>query len=347
MDDTNHIKYLLDKCQKMDVHCHPDYLTLFQNYTGHKAIYLYYGNDDNYIIAPYFERPIKLAGNKSNSEYIDLVSPWYYGGLIHNIKEQELLQKTFYIFIKKFNEYCKKNNVVTEFQRFNPILKNNAPYRDQTSLFYDRKIVYIDLTKDLELIYEEYTRHTRKNINKALRSNLKVYHNENKEHISKFIEIYSESMKRINTKKFYYFNEAFFNELFKKFKDDVKLFHVEYDDKIICSSIELGKYGILHDYLRGIIPEYLSFRPNDILIVELIRWAKNAGYKYFILGGGNSSSEEDGLFRFKKSFSSTTAEFYVYKKIHDMNVYKKNCEINGIKHSDLKYEKARFFPEYL
>jgi len=347
LKDSDHIKSLLDDCQKMDVYIHPDYLKLFQEYTRNKAIYTYFGNERNYILIPYFERPVNSLENKSIPECFDLVSPWYYGGLVHNIKDNKLLQEVFNNFTKKFEEYCKKNNVVTEFQRLNPILRNHILYQNHPGLFYDRKIVYVDLTKNLETINNEYTRHTRKNINKAIRNNLKVYHGENKENISKFIKIYTESMERKNAKRFYYFNEKFFHNLLKISKGGIKIFYVECEGKIICSSIELGKNDILHDYLRGISPDHLNLRPNDILIDEIIKWAKSAGYKYFILGGGITSSEDDGLLRFKKSFSSTVSEFYVYKKIYNLEKYKKLCEIHGKKQSNLEFENAQFFPEYL
>jgi CelD/BcsL family acetyltransferase involved in cellulose biosynthesis len=183
-------------------------------------------------------------------------------------------------------------------------------------------------------------------LNKALKSNLRVYEDKSKKGISQFISLYSESMKQKGAKKFYFFNEDFFNKLFDTFKEDIALFHVELDGKVISSSIELGKYGILHDYLRGCDPNYLELRPNDILIDTIIKWAKSKGYNYFSLGGGASPSEEDGILRFKRSFSSTTSDFYVYKKIHNLKAYNDLCSISGKKQSELKYEKAQFFPEY-
>jgi len=342
LEEKGYIKNLLDKCILNDIHCHPDYLSIFQEYQGNNAIYFYFGNEENYIIIPYFKRPIKILGF---NEYFDLVSPWYYGGPIHNIKDEKLLQNIFSNFTKKLNEYCINNNIITEFQRLNPILRNYELYKNDPSLYFDRNIVYIDLTKDIETINKEYTRHTRKNLNKAKRNRLRVYSDESEKGMSKFIQVYTESMKKKNAREFYLFNDVFFKNFFRKFKNEIKLFHVEYKGKIVCSSAELGKYGVLHDYLRGVNSEHLLLRPNDILIDEIIRWAKSQGYKYFSLGGGASSTVDDGIFRFKKSFSSTTAKFYVYKKIHNLDKYKELCQVKG--KNNLEFEKAQFFPEYI
>jgi lipid II:glycine glycyltransferase (peptidoglycan interpeptide bridge formation enzyme) len=152
-------------------------------------------------------------------------------------------------------------------------------------------------------------------------------------------------MDRKGAGKFYYFNEQFFNELVTWFKDEVSLFFVEYKNEIITASLELGKFGILHDYLRGSKPEFNQYRPTELLIDEITKWTKTTDYKYFVIGGGNSNSEEDNLLRFKRKLSPELKDFYLYKKIHNLEIYKSLC--NEVKiDGDLKFDNASFFPEY-
>ena len=191
-DDSEQIINLLERC-KRDIFSHPEYLKLFAEFENNEVIYFYYGNENNFIIIPYFKRKIKNTENK-----FDLVSPWYYGGPVHNFNDDELLKKNVIEFKEKLNEYCMNNNIITQFQRLNPLLKNYKLYQDDPNLFHDRKIVYVDLTKDIESIKKEYTRHTRKNLNKAKNNELKVYSDSN---FSKFNEIYDKSMQRKNAKK--------------------------------------------------------------------------------------------------------------------------------------------------
>jgi len=339
LERSRHINNLLDGLSQKDIHCCLDYMKLFQDYLGAKVVYLFYGNDTNYILLPYFERPI-------NGEYADIASPWYYGGPVHNFKDEKSAQDAFNNFIREFEEYCKANNIVSEFQRLNPIFNNHKLFQKSANLIYNRKIIYIDLRKEHQILRNEYSRHSRKNINTAHRNKLRVNLIAGDKIDSNFLDLYYKSMDRKKADDFYYFNETFFGSLFKTFKNDIKLFQVEYENKIIASSIELGKYGILYDYLRGTNPEYLHLRPNDLLIDEIIKWAKSNDYQYFVLGGGNSPSLQDGLFKFKKSFSSTTAEFYTYRKIHNLEKYKELCAMIGKKPDDLEYEHAQFFPEY-
>ena len=44
-----------------------------------------------------------------------------------------------------------------------------------------------------------------------------------------------------------------------------------------------------------------ALRPNDLLKVELIRWARATGKQRFVLGGGFQA--DDGIFRYKRSFA--------------------------------------------
>jgi hypothetical protein len=343
LNESKMIQSLINKCEKKDIFISTDYLKLFSNYLNHEAFYVFYGNEENYILIPYLKRPIE----KLNNQYYDLVSPWYYGGPIYFSKDKNNLNSLFKKFILVFNEYCLTHNIITEFQRFHPLLENHKLYGDNANVIFDRKIVYVDLRKDLDVLRQDYTRHTRKNINKALKNNLKIQGIDGDEDMYSFIKAYTQSMRDKNARDFYHFNDKFFEDLFNQFGNQLKQFNIEKDGELICSSVELGNYGILHDYLRGADPKQLLLRPNDILIDEIIRWAKEYGYSYFILGGGASSNEEDGIFKFKKSFSSTTADFFIYKKIHNLNKYKQLCEQNGKGEDTLSFEKATYFPEYL
>ena len=324
---------LLNRC-KSDIQQHPDYMRLFSEYTGQKAAYLLYGDENDFIMVPYFIRPLEEG-------YSDLVSPWYYGGPVCSSNDPGKMKELARGYTDALSQYCESSKIVSEFQRLHPLLKNHELYTENT--FFDREIVYVDLRKSYDAIVSEYSRHTRKNLNKAERSSLIVKQDSRPEALAEFIRIYSASMDRKAAKPFYYFNQEFFSQLFSLLKKGALLLQVTLNGKAICSSIELGNGFILIDYLRGSEPEQFLLRPNDAVVDSVIRWAKESGYSYFILGGGNSNDPNDGILRFKKSFSATTASFYLYKKVHNKEMYKKLCKGR----EGLSFEQASFFPEYL
>jgi serine/alanine adding enzyme len=304
-----------------DIHYHPAYVNLFQAYSGWQAYYAYYSDFTGKVILPFFSRTIK------NTEYIDVVGPWYFGGPI----------STNFINVKKFydawNKWCENNNVVSEFHRLHPLFENHL-LCEKSNVIYDREIVYVDLQKELA-----YEHKARKNIAKAKRENLRVQEGS----LINFVRLYTSAMLSKNAGQFYFFNPAFYNSLLHNVSG-VKIFEIVKGDEVICSSMIVFEKGTdcVYDYLRGTDPNYLDYRPNDLMLDHLINWSKENGFKYFVIGGGNTKSPDDNQLRFKKSFGQTKA-FYLYKKVHNKEKYDALCKEKGV---TPEYEAASYFPEY-
>jgi hypothetical protein len=164
--------------------------------------------------------------------------------------------------------------------------------------------------------------------------------------IQKFIAVYTTAMESKSAGKFYYFNQKFFTDLFQNFSSEAHLFTAYTGEQVVASQLVIGNGIVLYDYLRAVYPEYLPSRPNELLLDQISEWAHGAGYKEYCLGGGNTSDEHDSLFRFKKSLSPLTRDFYLYKKVHNREVYERRCIAEGKNSTDLRFERADYFPEY-
>lgn len=338
------LKKLAEQCVSNDIHCQPDYLELFAEYQPAEVIYAFYGDENDYVLVPFLKKT--SLGNGSGEKYFDLVSPWYYGGPIYRSASQAVALENFKHLREELNKYCLRNNIVSEFQRMNPLLENHLFYQEDSGLSHNRDIVYIDLDKPLPRIRSEYAYKVRKNIQKAENAGLRLVHSKSEADWKKFIEVYLSSMREKQAGAFYYFNDDFFAKFFKKFHAELEIFKVEHQGKTIAATLVLGKYGVLHDYLRGSMLQYVSLRPNDFMVDGIISWAKDAGYSSYSLCGGFSADTNDPLLNFKKSFSPLSKKFYLYKKVHNLAKYRELCLSAGKKEDELAYEQASFFPEY-
>ena len=74
-----------------------------------------------------------------------------------------------------------------------------------------------------------------------------------------------------------------------------------------------------------------------------ILWAQDLGRKRLILGGGYRPN--DGIFRFKASFSTLRTGFSVYRQIHMPDQYKALCGRWAAYHGSA-LEQGRYFPLY-
>lgn len=313
---------------------------------GGEAQLFFYGDNKNYIIHPLLKRKINDLPFYSGETLYDVVSPWYYGGPLSFLTDEEKKKELFTGFFKEFHNYCTQNNIITEFVRLHPILKNHLPLADYVKLEKRWKIVYVDLTQDKETIWNNFKKENRKAIRKAQQNNIEIVHTKNREDIEKSYEIYLSAMKKINADESYFFSKKFFSSIFELLGNNAQLFVAKHGTEIVAASVLLGMGDICNDYLRASRPEFLNMRPNNLLIYHIILWAKENGYKIFSLQGGQS--KDDGILRFKLTFSDKTADYFTYSKIHNESKYKILCEARDRydKLSGRVVERLDFFPYY-
>lgn len=332
---------LLGRIQNKDIYFMPEYMKLFENAPtevsrnfGGEAILAYYGNDDLFIVYPFFKRPVHELNFYETmplnyGSIYDIISPWYYSGiLIHSTNEQANMASCECLvnyFLKEFHEYCTEQNIIAEFMRLHPFIKNDV--FDQIISKNSKKsgdVVYVDLSQDTNAIFKNINKSNRNCISKSLRKCVKVYKSQNKTDLNIFYQLYTSTMEHVDAEKRYYFPKSFFNEMFNCLGDSATLFIAEYNGKPIASSIFLNKYGFVHYYLSGSDPDYRKLCPTNLLLWEAIIWAKKQEYKIFEFGGGHG--EGSSLYKFKSSFSKNSVDFYTYTKIHDEKIYQILCD---------------------
>ena len=275
----------------------------------------------------------EIKGYNLDQVYYDIETAYGYGGPLSNTDDEEFIKK----FEENFMKYCIDNSIVAEFVRFHPLIKNQNIFKQGMKVLHNRTTVYIDLTKPLEEIWKnDITSKNRNVIRKAEKNHLTVEFNED---LEVFKEIYENTMKKVNAGDYYYFSNDYYSQLDKL--DNIYI-SVKYEDEVIASAIFMKCEGYFHYHLAGSIKEYLKYSPNNLLLWTAIKYAKDNGFKKMHFGGGLSDSLEDNLFKFKKSFSKDTSDFYIGKRIHNDEIY--NELISRWEESNNK--KASLFLQY-
>ena len=70
--------------------------------------------------------------------------------------------------------------------------------------------------------------------------------------------------------------------------------------------------------------------------------AKELGLKYFLLGGGTTTQEDDSLLKFKTKFSKELKPFYISGKIYNKSIYDKYNKI----WEEQSKEEIKYFLKY-
>lgn len=229
-------------------------------------------------------------------------------------------------------EYLKNDGGVSIFSRINSFTAEPT-YFDSLA----GTTVFVDLTPGPANIKNGYKYNLRRDLRIARDNGLKIVYSKSDSDIISFFEIYSQTMERANAANTYYFGLDYFRSLINSKNINSKIVSCVFDDKIVASSIFLYSKDVVQYFLSGTEANFVHLMPSKLILDDAICSASVAGYKIFHLGGG-VGGQSDGLFSFKKSFSSATADLYLTKVILNPNEY-------SLRSNELDRSKC-FFPLY-
>jgi hypothetical protein len=236
----------------------------------------------------------------------------------------------------------RREGVVAEFAHLYPWGEAGALLPEGRE--YNRTIVWIDTGLSLDELWSTHLGHScRKNIKTAQREGVTIFEGSTDDHIREFYRIYIETMQRNNALTTYYFCLDFFRAFRDELSGNCRFAMAEYRDRIVAATLYLHDDTDVYSFLGGADAESQQVRPTNLLVWETIQWANLAGKRRLILGGGYRPN--DGIFRFKSTFSRFQEPFYVYRKIHheqEYNLLDQRCR----EHNALSDEPIKYFPSY-
>jgi lipid II:glycine glycyltransferase (peptidoglycan interpeptide bridge formation enzyme) len=158
------------------------------------------------------------------------------------------------------------------------------------------------------LLFDKFSRITRKGIKKAEKSGLEMKDINNKPELDSFYGLYVKKMRDFGTPQHSY---DFFDNFLKNFRDNLKGLNCYKDGKLISSLIVFYSKDYMYAAYNFSESQFLVYQPNDLLHWEVIKWAIKRGIKFFDIGQCDANAEEGthaaGIYRFKSKWG---AELY-------------------------------------
>jgi len=232
--------------------------------------------------------------------------------------------------------------VVAEFAHLHPW--SNARTLLEDGCEYNRDIVWVDTSLSPDGLWRDQLKpQCRQKVKQAERQGVKIIVASSDDHVREYHRIYSHTMDRNGARPGYYFSYEFFRAFRDELPENSRFLLAEYRSQIIGGTLCLYDDIDAFYFLTGTDARFQHLRPNNLLVWELIRWAHGAGKKRLTLGAGNYA--DDGLFRFKCSFSRNRQPFYIYKQIHRARDYAQ-LERRFRESSGLFTESISYFPVY-
>jgi hypothetical protein len=278
--------------------------------------FLYSKEDKVQVVMPFYMRPIAIGNQKTG--YFDVTSPWGYTGPLFRGAVQEDIAKEFWSYV---DNWYAENNVVTEFVRFNFL---------DSHLFYSGHSVHTlynvrgELKED-DVIWNNIQSKTKNKIRNAYKNNLEfvMYHGDIPEDkVREFYEIYISTMDRNQAVDTFYHTLDYFREFVAANLDCCAIGMVYRDGKAVSTELFLMTNDTIFSFLGGTFSDYFKYRPNDFLKMETIKWAREKGLKFYVIGGG--LKDNDSLYQYKKKFFrfDDDLQFFTGRKILNIEAYR-------------------------
>lgn len=297
------------------------YAAITEQYTQTMARLYVIESANSRLVYPVFLRPVQSLAFRANQGAVmfDSLSPEYTGPMAVGSEPLELST----LFAQCFENWCQQFNIVTEFAHLHPWHFQPQCLRAE-GIQLNREIVYVDLLRSAEQLWtESFTYACRKNINRARRENVRTFEATSAGDVGEFYRIYRHTMERNHAQDRYFFSLDYFKAFFDQMPDHARFVLAEYQGQIVAATLFLHDGTDVYSYLGGADQAFQQIRPSNAVVVDTIQWAQQAGKRRLILGGGYTP--DDGIFRFKASFSPLRVPFQVYRHIHLPEQYNNLC----------------------
>lgn len=265
----------------------------------------HYQEDGKHFLHGFHVSPIP------GTEYIDIQSPYGYGGGVSNSEDGAFLDGAW----RDYTNWCLERRVVAEFLRFHPIAKNERFYRGQVLL--NRETVWINL--ETENLLGSYAERMRTAIRKAKNKGLVVQWCAPEVFLELFPRLYYQAMESVGADDFYFFKDAYFERLCRL--PQARLAICSREGAILSAAVFLVGGDIIEYHLGAALPEGKAAGAPKLVFHEAAIVGASLGCKVLYLGGGTNNQPDNPLFFFKARFSALRASFSIGKQIHLPQAY--------------------------
>ncbi|MDZ8079939.1 MAG: GNAT family N-acetyltransferase [Nostoc sp. DcaGUA01] len=276
----------------------------------------------------------------------DIVSPYGYPGILLSqaaANTPEFLQ----LAVNQLILGLRDRQICSAFLRLHPILNQGLNEVLPLELCQvSGETVSIDLSLSTSEIWHQTRPEHRNHINRCKRSGFTARMVRLEEYIDKFINIYHETMNRVEAKKYFYFDDNYFQNL-ANLNKNIYLCLIELNNQIACAGIFTECCQIVQYHLGGTKSEFLKQAPSKLMFDYVRFWAKERGNKFLHLGGGVGSAK-DSLYNFKAGFSKQRHLFLTLRLITDAEKYDSLVELRAksLKTEPKNLFESNFFPAY-
>lgn len=339
-----------------DIHFIPEYGEVYRKTYGFEPLLALYSDGKNYVMQPFVKRLLNnlpfLKDRQISTPYYDIANPYGYGGMISRADSHAKALGLATEFNRSFVAYCKEKGYASEFTSMHPLLGNHQLLAATGEIIpvRQKEVVFIDLRMDEADLWGSIHKRRVRCIKKAQKHGVRTERVEPTEaNFDILNRLYYQTMERHNAAARWVFPRDYFRNCLEILGPQrVSLFFAYVGNEVAVATILMHDFDIAYYHFSGSDNNFYEFCPSDLLMYETALWAKHQGYKYFHLGGGVSSAQDDPLYIFKSGFSGSTAPLYSYSRVLNEQSYEKLCALKKSHEQEIdgRESESDYFPLY-
>ncbi len=339
---------VLENCPRYDFYHLPQYHVLAEDEGNAKAFLFHFREDEYTIAVPLLIRPLnELPGIRiGTTEWRDATSIYGYAGPVtsHNDIPEPVIQN----FQASLRSLLENMGVVTVFTRLHPLLPQLATLAGLGECTTLSRTVSIDLSLPPEAQRAGFRSSVKSGLNKLRRSGVTCILDTACLHLDAFIDVYYETMRRVDAPASYFFTRAYFYKLAATLGERFHLFVCLHDGKVVSGGIFIECRGIVQYHLGGTLDSALELAPMKLVMDEVRLWGTDKGFGFLHLGGGATTRANDPLMYFKLGFSKQTHDFSVWRWVLNAGTYESLCaDVSSWNEKNQRAVTSKgFFPQY-
>ena len=290
-----------------------EFARIQEQYSRRIANLFVFDDDQSRTVYPFFLRSLsELPFSQIAGAIWDAATPEFTGP--SNISQASAAR-----FCDAVHQLFCELGVVTEFMHLNP-WSDAGQMLTGGELCFNREVVWVDTTLSEDKLWQNHFSHAcRKNLKRAANENVRVFEATSLDEVRAFHQIYKATMDRNQALSSYYFPTEYFISIFEQMAGNARFVLAEHKGQIVAATLYMHDDVSVYSYLGGADYGHQDVRPTNAIVNYAIAWARRSGKRRLVLGGGYQP--DDGIFRFKASFSHLRAAFYTFRRIHLVEHY--------------------------
>ncbi len=304
--------------RQRDVFFTSEYLLLWEERGDGRALAAVFADGKDLILYPFLLRDLEKV-DYLGAEFAglrDIGSPMGFGG---PLIRQRTSEEAVAAFRAALDDWCRENDVVSEFVRFHPLLETRLGMQKYLEVEEAGRIVWCRLDQSSCSITDRLSAVTRRNVRRAREAGVTCGVETSEKAYDRFAELYLENALRRKALPAYRFDAAHFARLRRALGPQQVLIGARYQKELIAAALFVRGADFVHFHAMGVDRASSRLRPINLLFFEAMQWACDQGAKAINLGGGYRGDDE--FFRFKVGFAHQQAPRRVGRAIHRFEDY--------------------------